>query len=145
LKDEIMKILTKTIKAVDAKKLKVDAGVRYWEDATVDGVDDETGDLIPFKNGDRWQPIIDIEKGLIIDWPKGTIASIHYKICDDGSYFLLDDKDNVVLSIEDDYVPKILAPEGGGFGDYIIITVDENGLIAKWKPTFNEFLGEEPD
>lgn len=30
-------------------KLKVEAGVRYWEDATVNGIEDVDGALIPCK------------------------------------------------------------------------------------------------
>ena len=35
------------------------------------------------------------------------------------------------LSIEEDYVPNRLIP--GEYGDYIIMTIDENGKIAEWE------------
>ena len=38
-----MKAKIKTTKEVDITTLLVDAGVRYWEDATVNGTEDEQG------------------------------------------------------------------------------------------------------
>lgn len=134
MKQTIKKSLT-----VDIKFLKVEAGVRYWEDATVNGVEDEAGTLIPCKDGDIWKPIIDIEAGQITNWIKGVTASIHYKICDDGSYYLIDDKGETVLSIEGDYVPQCLCPKERGYGDYIIMDISEDGMIDRWRFSMNGF------
>lgn len=134
MKQTIKKSLT-----VDIKFLKVEAGVRYWEDATVNGVEDEEGTLIPCKDGDFWKPIIDIETGQITNWIKGVTASIHYKICDDGSYYLIDDKGETVLSIEGDYVPQCLCPKERGYGDYIIMDISEDGMIDRWRFSMNGF------
>lgn len=30
------------------------------------------------------------------------------------------------------YVPKFLCPDDEGFGDYMYLTIDENGQIANW-------------
>jgi len=122
----------KSLKEVEVKTLIVDAGVRYWEDAEVNGVDDENGDLIPCRDGDSWKPIIDLETDIIANWKQGVTADIHYKVCDDGTYKLLDADGNEVVSI-DGYVPDIMCPIGEGFGDYIIMKVDENGQIGSWK------------
>lgn len=127
-----MKITITKPQEIDVKFLHVSAGVRYWEDATVDGIEDEKGGLIPCRVDDRWEPTIDIESGQIIDWEKGRVADIHYKVCDDGVY-KLSDKDQKVLFEVNDYVPAILQPEGNGYGDYIIMKVDENGFIQNWK------------
>jgi hypothetical protein len=142
-----MKAKIKVSKEVEITTLLVSAGVRYWEDSSVNGVDDtEDGTLIPCKNGDYWEPIIDIETGVITNWPKGTSANIHYKVCDDGTYKLADEKGNVVLEIEG-YVPKILDLDGESFGDYIIMDVDVNGKIANWnnKPIIRDFQFEDED
>lgn len=133
-----MKITVKSSKQVEIATLAVSAGVRYWEDATVNGVEDSEGTLIPFRDGEYWVPVIDLETGIIKDWPQGTVADIHYKVCDDGDYTLLDADGNIVKKIEG-YVPKLMSPAENGFGDYIIMKVDENGKIANWKPTFEEF------
>lgn len=83
-----MKIQKQTIKEVDVRFLKVSAQVRYWGDAIINGERDKEGLNVPFKNGDMWEPVIDIEKGIVLDWPQGTTASFHFKVCDAGSYWL---------------------------------------------------------
>lgn len=138
-----MKVTIKVEKEVDVKTLHVSAGVRYWKDASVCGVDDDEGDLIPCREGDLWKPIIDIESGVILNWNRGKSADIYYKVCDNGRYFLRDDSGETVLSIVDDYVPDILCPGGRGYGDYIIMHVNENGQIKNWKPDLSDFIKED--
>jgi len=137
-----MKVTLKISKDYDAKWLCVHAGVRYWEDATVNGVADETGELIPCRKGNYWEPRINIETGEIVNWQKGVTADIHYKVCDDGSY-TLKDSDQDILCTEDGYVISSMCPNERGYGDYIIMTVDENGMIANWKFNANDFEGDE--
>lgn len=128
---------------VSVKYLKVEAMVRYWEDAEVNGVDDDDGKLIPCRNGDCWCPLIDLDAGRVLDWPEGTTADIHYKVCDAGVYTLLDDNRNKVAS-KDGYVPSIMAPGGEGYGDYIIMKIDGDGKIADWKIDLSDLTdGEE--
>lgn len=148
-----MKVTLKIKKEFDAKFIKVDAGVRYWQDAEVNGNDDidftETNGIgapaIPcavrvkeepqehlLSDHYRWQPVIDIEEGRILDWPKGVTANVHYKICDNGTYEILDAEKNVIASA-DSYVPDVLCPAEEGYGDYIIMTVLEDGTIEDWK------------
>ena len=117
-------------------RLKVDAGVRYWEDSKINGMDTpEDGAGFPCKNGDRWQPVIDIDSGKIINWEIGVVANVHFKVCDDGCYYLLDANDNTIAEIIDDYVPRILCPKENGYGDYIIMDIDENGFIKDFDKT----------
>jgi hypothetical protein len=87
---------------------------------------------------DCWKPTIEIETGIILDWPKGAEASIHYKVCDDGVYRLLDEEKKTVVEI-DGYVPDIMSPKENGYGDYVIMDVCTNGKIQNWKPSFDEF------
>ena len=122
----------------EVKTLHVNAGVRYWEDATVNDIEDENGDLIPCQNGKRWMPIIDVESGLIINWTKGTKARVHYKVCDDGVYSL-HDAYGVEIIKQNSYVLDSLSPKEEGEGDYIIMDIDENGLIDGWKFNVNDF------
>lgn len=140
----MMKATVKTIKEVDIKYLRIEARVRYWEDTAVNGEEDtEDGDNIPCKVCDSWKPLIDIDNGVIVNWPKGTTADVHYKVCDQGEYFLLDADRNEVLSLKNgSYVPNKLIPDHDGFGDYIIMQIDENGKILNWykNPSIEEFL-----
>lgn len=138
-----MKTTIKIEKEVELKTLIVHAGVRYWEDATVNDVKDEEGDLIPCRVGDEWKPIIDIDSGIITNWKQGTRADIHYKVCDCCGWELLDEKGNSVLSAEDGYVPNTLCPADKGCGDYIIMIVDENGKIEDWEFDIENFKSDE--
>jgi len=137
-------ITLKTAKRIEVAFLKAECGVRYWEDATVGGVEDIDGTRIPCRTGENWSPVIDLATGRIADWPEGVEAKIHYKVCDDGRYTLLDPNGEEVLSL-DGYVPKIMSPGGRGFGDYVIMSIDGSGQIADWHPTLDAFEQNEED
>ena len=140
---------------VETKFLKVKAGVTYPEDSQFIKVnidvngnscnsyisDDEENPKMPFmeveydKYGHKrfyWQPTIDIENGVIINWPKGVKARIFYKVCDDFICTISDENDNEVLQYNG-YVPNFMALEDEGFGDYIDMVVDGNGTIKGWR------------
>lgn len=136
-----MKITVNKKIEVEITALKVFAGVRYWEDATVGGVEDTEGDLIPCRNGDMWCPIIDVDNGRIINWI-GQDAEIHYKVCDAGTYQLVDKDGNIHLEIDNYYVPSCMCPGGDGYGDYIIMNVDDLGNIENWDTDFEDFFTE---
>jgi len=113
--------------------VNVYAHVRYWEDGEVNGVEDVDGMLIPCREGDCWCPKIDIHSGQILNWEQGKVASIHYKVCDGGTYKFVDDEGNNIFTLEHTYVPKLLSTGGDGYGDYIIMEIDSNGYIQHWK------------
>lgn len=131
-----MKVTTTVEKEVT--HLNAFCGVRYWEDAEVNGIEDEDGDLIPCRDGDNWCPIIDLESGCIVNWDKGIKASLHYKVCDEGIYQLTNVDGEVIKEIEG-YVPDIMCPKDEGYGDYVIMDIDENGFIQDFKPTLKGF------
>lgn len=124
-----------------ARFLKVQCGVRYWEDATINGVKDEDGTLTPCRSGEVWAPTIDIDAGKVINWPEGVTASIHFKVCDDGRYTLCDEDMNDLRDIAG-YVPAMLSPGGSGYSDYVIMEIGPDGLIADWKADLSYFEGE---
>lgn len=147
-----MEIAVMKLIAYEAKYLKVDAGVRYWDDAKVNGEYDTNCEdrenpggapTIPcaeyvgeqhrvlYGENWRWRPIIDIETGQIINWKQGTTADIHYKVCDDFRCEILDEEKEVIASYEG-YVPDVMCPDDEGYGDYIIMSVDGNGFIQGW-------------
>lgn len=125
-------------KEFDVKYLAVSAGIRYPEDVKINGKPCEKLTDIPDNNGKYWRPMIEVDTGIIADWPKGTTAEIHAKVCDDGTYSLLDAESQEIKTIEG-YVLDCLAINDSGYGDYIIMTIDENGKIKDWKPEFGEF------
>lgn len=140
-----MKIELTVKKEFEVKTLLVEADVSYWEDATVNGVEDENGDLIPCKVGDTWKPIIDLETGLITNWEKGKEANIHYKVCDAGEYWLQDENGKKIVKAKGYYVPDFLAIDDSGFGDYIIMQVDKEGKINNWQFDSEPFTNEDED
>lgn len=128
----------------NAKFIEVSAAVRYWEDTYVNGQEDSLGNLIPCSNGDLWEPVIDLENGQIQGWPHGTKADVHYKVCDQGQYWLLDGHMNRIAKWRGDYVPNDYLCHGdNGFGDYMIFEVNEDGKIEKWdRPGCNPEMWE---
>lgn len=107
----------------------------YWEDGEINGIEDnDESPKMPFVQDGRWKPLIDVDKGQVVDWAQGTTASIHYKVCDDGNYQLLDEGKFMVAELQYEYVPECLYG-----GDYIILEIDEEGFIEGWYASFPEF------
>ena len=140
-----MKIQIREITEYEAKTLKVNANIRHWDDIRLNGEEDgnEDGAGVPCKDGESWCPIIDINSGVIVNWVNGVTADIHCKVCDSGSYSVLDSDGEVLYSEEDCYVPYVLDTSRRGYGDYIIMEVDETGKIADWNPAkIQSFIGD---
>ena len=139
-----MKIKIKVEKEFDICTLQVKADVRYWEDSEINGENDsKDGDNVPCKVNGNWCPEIDIEIGKIINWEQGKTAEIHYKVADGCGWELKDENGLVVLSLEDGYVPDTLCPKESGYGDYIIMDIDENGMISDWNFEIEDFTESE--
>lgn len=113
-----------------ATHIEVAAEVRYWEDATVNGVVDEHGALIPGRLGDLWKARIHLADGVVVGWPDGTEASTFYKVCDQGQYWLTDDNGTRIAKWRGHYVPNDFLCHGEkGWGDYIILRIGVGGGI----------------
>ena len=144
-----MKVEIVNEEELDIRYLCADLGVRYWEDGEINGEDD-----IPYEEQEkgatprmplavkdenarhsdelyRWRVKIDLETGNLVGWPQGVTARVHYKVCDDGTYWLEDAEGNRIHEI-DDYVPKVFDFCDDSDGDYIIFNIDENGHIVQW-------------
>ena len=114
--------------------LQVSTEPRYWEDTIVNGEVDNDGSRIPFRNGDLWEPKIRLWDGVIMGWPKGMTAEIHYKVCDQGDYYLSGEIGNRIAKYASYYVPdEFLCHGDRGYGDYIIMRVDGNGQILHYQ------------
>ena len=138
-------IKVKKIEEKEVSILSVSVEPRYWEDSTVNGIEDEGGLLIPCREEDLWCPEINLETGVILNWKQGIKANIHYKVCDAGEYILIN-KYGVPIKEIEGYVPSIMCPENGGYGDYIIMNIDENGQIENWDNSdLSEFEEEDED
>ena len=147
--DEVPILQNKDEEKEPERLLHCNIGVRYYEDGDVDGIqdisfDDQRAEVKPqipcvrHFDGDtgddywRWCPIIDVDKGRIVNWEQGKTADVHYKVCDDcmidycikGSFITNNDGYW--------YCPTFLCPQGEGYGDYVIMRIDENGYIDRW-------------
>ena len=138
-----MEITIKKPVRVEVKYLQAICGCRYWEDATINGEEaDEDGSNVPCKVGDTWQPLIELETGKILNWKQGVKADIHFKVCDEGIYKLLDGNKHEVKMI-DGYVIDMMCPKDNGYGDYVIMDIDENGFIQDWEVDLEPFESDE--
>lgn len=135
-----MKAKFTVTKEFDIEYLFVEAGVIRWDDGIMNGIEDKDGN-IPCRDGDCWKPLININTGKIVNWTQGVRATIHYKVCDNGTYKLLDVNMELIKKIRD-YVPKMLSPKAEGWGDYIIMDIEPNGQINDWKIILDEFYYE---
>jgi hypothetical protein len=111
-----------TKKEVPVKFIKLSVAVRYEEE-------DIPNDF-PLRTRDMWNATIDVDTHKILDWPQGKTGEFYMKICDQGSYFLLDSDKKVITSIEGDYVPNSLLP--GEYGDYLEMKIGEDGTVLNW-------------
>ena len=137
-----MKATIKVSKEVDITTLVAVFPLDDFEDAEFGG---EFNGEIPCKEGSAVKFIISFDTGVILNWTKGVTAEFHQKVVDCGSYYLLDSDSNIVASKEGYYVPRCLSPSGRGFGDYVIINVDEDGKIENYKPDFDGLIEDEEE
>jgi hypothetical protein len=119
-----MKITAMIKTEIDAQYLQIKVPVKY-------GNEDIPADF-PLRINDTWSALVEIDTGRILDWPCVTGGVLQMKICDEGSYRLLDGDFVLITSIENDYVPNNLIP--GKYGDYIELNINESGNITNWAP-----------
>lgn len=126
-------------KEVDIKHLRVHIPVRYDEEdipkdfpLRVEVPNDKDG-------YDWWDATIEVDTGKILNWPQGVSGEMNMKVCDEGSYYLLDESGEILKSIEQDYAPNSFIP--GEYGDYISLNINEEGIITNWykHPRLEEF------
>lgn len=147
-----MKVIVNRPVELDIKTLFVKAHVRYPEDAMIqEGPDDAWGEddanqpKMPCMSyvdckyeGWYWCPVIDLATGRIINWKQGVRASISYKVVDEFECYITDTDDKIVTRYEG-YVPSFMAITDEGYGDYVYLEIDENGMIADWSFTDRDF------
>ncbi len=126
-----MKVTVSKPVEIEIKYMRIAVPVRYDEE-------DMPNDF-PFRKDDVWDIVVDIDTGKIENWPEGVENSLYMKVCDEGSYFLLDANREEVGSIINDYVPKAVP---GEYGDYINFEIASDGTITNWKkkPNVSKFF-----
>jgi hypothetical protein len=137
---EKMKITVKVEKEVEIKTVMINISPRYIGD----DADDDMATNFPLLNEQKtaWIAKVDVDNGVIENWPAGDAREMHVKVCDSGTYRLIDVDGNEVAAIVNGYVPNGLIP--GSYGDYVELTIDETGRITNWPkyPAFSEFFDD---
>lgn len=130
--DFIVWLLSKMKRDEGLDLIRIEPEPRYPEDGEINGEqDDNDTPRMPFMVADEkaqegwvWKLEVNIKTGEVIGWPKEVKADVHYKVCDccrikyaGKEYY--------------EYVPNFLAINDRGYGDYIILTI-EDGKIVDW-------------
>lgn len=135
-----MKAIVKIEKEVEIETVMIQISPRHIGD----GDDDDLPTDFPLLNEtkDSWLAYVEIDTGRIRGWPEGDAREMHVKVCDAGTYALLDESGNSV-AVRDGYVPNGLVP--GSYGDYVELSINEEGVITNWprKPSVDEFFDED--
>jgi len=85
----------------------------------------------PGRTGDMWKVRVCVDNGEIQGWVNdGVDRSFTMKVCDQGTYTLLNHVGEEMFRREDDYVPGWVP---GRYGDYIDLKITGN-KITNWKP-----------
>ena len=114
-------------KQVNVQYIKLSIPVRYDdEDMPYD---------FPLRDGDIWEATINIDNNQIENWPQGQSGKFSIKVCDEGSYFLLNENKEVVGEIIENYVPNDVIP--GKYGDYVNMNIDETGKVVNMPTKLN--------
>lgn len=131
----LMKTEVPTTKEIEVSHVRICAAVNYDEE--------EIPNDFPFRLGETWDAVVNIDTGVIRDWPTGHPFKMHLTVKDSGCYYLLTPEGNVVGSIESNYVPHRLIP--GDYGDVIRFDIDSFGRITNWpkNPDVSEFFGRD--
>lgn len=110
--------------------------------------DDMLGELYennyPLVSKGMWSGVIDLHTHTLLNWqPEYGSLYFQAKICDSGTYFLLDKNKRIICKIVG-YVPNGLIPEKSDCGDYIRLRIKHDGIIENWPetPDFSDFTEE---
>ena len=129
-----MKINVPDSKEIEIKYVRVLLPVNFGEEHIPND--------FPHRKGDEWEAVIDIDTGVILDWPEDPRfqkCNLSMKVCDEGLYYLLKQDRTIAAVISDDYVPHGVIP--GKYGDYVNLNI-EHGRITNWPthPDATEFF-----
>lgn len=122
--------------------LRADVCPISFEDAEVNGENDnEDEPNIPCYESGRWNILIDIKTGKVLNWKQGVDARVYYKVVDEGVYTMYDNSMRKVDEYEG-YVPDLMSLDDNGYGDYMNLTINEDGFIEDWPVNINSYIDE---
>jgi hypothetical protein len=89
--------------------------------------------------------VIDLKEGKMLNWNfEGDYMRMWAKVCDGGTYTLLDSEKKPIWQIRG-YVPnKLIPPFENGYGDYIELAIEADGKVVDWPamPDFSDFVAD---
>ena len=89
--------------------------------------------------------VIDLKEGKMLNWNyEGGYLRMWAKVCDGGTYTLLDSEKKPIWQIRG-YVPnKLIPPFENGYGDYIDLAIEADGKVVDWPamPDFSDFVAD---
>ena len=89
-----------------------------------------------------WSGIVDLKTHNLLNW-KSEYGNLYLqaKVCDSGTYFLLDKDKKAICKIAG-YVPNGLIPDSDDCGDYIRLRINSDGTIENWpeNPDYSDFI-----
>lgn len=132
------------VNTIDVVYLHFIAHIRYWENIEIfkDGVKVDENKM-PGRMGEFWDCTINVDEGKFLNWIPGVVADVYFKVCDEFSFEFIDNKGNYIFNRVNEYVPRFMCPEEPGYGDYIIMHIDENGFIRNWSTYYVKSYLEE--
>lgn len=116
-----MKVTVNRPTKIEVKWVNVILPIHY-------GTEDMPMDF-PLRDDELWSAVIDVDTGIIQDWPNGQSGEFYMKVCDSGEYYLMNGDAETVAEIKD-YVPHGLIP--GEYGDYVNFKINSGGRINNW-------------
>lgn len=118
------------VEALKRVEVEFDALLVQWPYEDGLGPEDQCPLPEQFRSGDKWNLGIDIDTGRVINWPEGTTVDLYEKVVDSGRYTLLRNGKEVAVR-DDNYVPDVFPRPH--YGDYLILKIGPDGIIADWK------------
>jgi hypothetical protein len=111
-----------------ATTIKCELAVQYGEE--------DIPNNFPGRNGDLLTIVLDLNTKKVRDWPADYgEAGCHMKVCDQGTYTLIDDVGEEIVRIENDYVPSCIPQQ---YGDYVEFDIAPDGTLIGWEPNARE-------
>ena len=84
-----------------------------------------------------WQGTVDLETHKLLEWePNFGECYFQAKVCDTGTYTLLDTEKKPICILKG-YVPNGVIPPENGAGDYIHFAISTDGTVEEWQKTYD--------
>ena len=122
-------------------------GLLSFDDGLITELECEEDFVPPMLNVEtlRLELIVDLYERKVINWGDDKdYIRMWAKVCDSGTYTLLDADMKPIMQING-YVPNaMIPPYENGFGDYLELAIEPDGTLPHWQtiPDFSDFIEE---